>query len=133
MLTFLREKFTVLSEFAGEGGGLLLGGRVVVRGLLSLLLVLLVIGTVIRLLLVVQGGLGGGGVISIGVMGILGRRSNGIIFLPFPIMAINLQGEVSKFSEAFVSREMKEVVLDTFGQALVGDVPECCIVPLSSG
>ena len=71
--------------------------------------------------------------ISIGAMGILGRRSNGIIILPFPITAINLQGEVSKFSEAFVSREMKEVVLDTFGQALVGDVPECCIVPLSSG
>ena len=66
-------------------------------------------------------------------MGILGRRSNGIIFLLFPITAINLQGEVSKFGEAFVSREMKEVVLDTFGQALVGDVPECCIVPLSSG
>ena len=66
-------------------------------------------------------------------MGILGRRSNGIVFLLFPIMAINLQGEVAKFSEAFVSREMKEVVLDMFGQALVGDVPECCIVPLSSG
>ena len=48
-------------------------------------------------------------------------------------MAINLQGEVSKFGEAFVSREMKQVVLDTFGQALVGDVPECCIIPLSSG
>ena len=46
-------KFTVLSELAGEGGGLLLGRRVVVQGLLSLLLVLLVIGTVIRLLLVV--------------------------------------------------------------------------------
>ena len=133
MLTFLGEKFTVLSELAGEGGGLLLGGRVVIRGLLSLLPVLLVIGTVIRLLLVVQGGLGGGGVISIGVMGILGRCSNGIVFLPFPITAINLQGEVSKFGEAFVLREMKEVVLDTFGQALVGDVPECCIIPLSSG
>ena len=93
----------------------------------------MVIGTVIRLLLVVRGGLGGGGAISVGVMGILGRRSNGIVFLPFPITAINLQGEVSKFGEAFVSREMKEVVLDTFGQALVGDVPECCIVPLSSG
>ena len=93
----------------------------------------MVIGTVIRLLLVVRGGLGGGGAISVGVMGVLGRRSNGIIFLPFPITAINLQGKVSKFSEAFVSREMKEVVLDTFGQALVGDVPECCIIPLSSG
>ena len=53
-LTFLREKFTVLSKLAGEGGGLLLGGQVVVRGLLSLLPVLLVIGTVIRLLLVVR-------------------------------------------------------------------------------
>ena len=93
----------------------------------------MVIGIVIRLLLVVQGGLGGGGAISVGVMGILGRRSNGIIFLPFPIMAINLQGEVVEFSEAFVLREMKEVILDTFGQALVGNVPECCIVPLSSG
>ena len=133
MLTFLGEKFTVLSELAGEGGGLLLGGRVVVRGLLSLLPVLLVIGTVIRLLLVVRGGLGGGGEISVGVMGILGRRSNGIVFFPFPITAINLQGEVLKFGEAFVSREMKEVVLDMFGQALVGDVPECCIVPLSLG
>ena len=71
--------------------------------------------------------------ISIGVMGILGRRSNSIVFLPFPIMAINLQGEVAKFGEAFVLREMEEVVLNTFGQALVGDVPECCIVPLSSG
>ena len=71
--------------------------------------------------------------ISVGVMGILGRCSNGIIFLPFPIMTINLQGEVVKFSKAFVSREMKEVVLDTFGQALVGNVPECCIIPLSSG
>ena len=129
---FLRERFTVLSELAGEVGGLLLGRRVVIQRLLSLLPVLLVIGTVIRLLLVVQGGLGGGA-ISVGVMGILGRRSNGIVFLPFPIMAINLQGEVAKFSEAFVSREMKEVVLDTFGQALVGDVPECCIIPLSSG
>ena len=69
MLTFLGEKFTVLSEFAGEGGGLLLGHRVVVRGRLSLLPVLLVIGTIIRLLLVVQGGLGGGGAISVGVMG----------------------------------------------------------------
>ena len=66
-------------------------------------------------------------------MGILGRRSNGIIFLPFPIMAINLQDEVAEFGEAFVSREMKEVILDTFGQALVGNVPECCIVPLCSG
>ena len=66
-------------------------------------------------------------------MGILGRRSDGIVFLPFPIMAINLQGEVAKFGEAFVSREMEEVVLDTFGQALVGNVPECCIVPLSLG
>ena len=66
-------------------------------------------------------------------MGILGRCSNGIVFLPFPITAVNLQGEVSKFSEAFVLREMEEVVLDTFGQALVDDVPECCIVPLSSG
>ena len=131
-MTFLGEKFTVLSKLAGEGG-LLLGGRVVVRGLLSHLSVLLVIGTVIRLLLVVRGGLGGGGAISVGVMGILGRHSNGIVFLPFPITAINLQGKVSKFSEAFVSREIKEVVLDTFGQALVGDVPECCIIPLSSG
>ena len=130
---FLGEKFTVLSELAGERGGLLLGRQVVVRGLLSLLPVLLVIGTIIRLLLVVQGGLGGGGVISVGVMGILGRRSNGIVFLPFPITAINLQGEVLKFGKAFVSREMKEVVLDTFGQAPVGDVPECCIIPLSSG
>ena len=50
MLTLLGEKFTILSELAGEGGGLLLGGRVVVRGLLSLLLVFLVIGTIIRLL-----------------------------------------------------------------------------------
>ena len=66
-------------------------------------------------------------------MGILGRCSNGIVFLPFPITAINLQGKVLKFGEAFVSREMKEVILDTFGQALVGDVPECFIVPLSSG
>ena len=56
---FLREKFTVLSELAGGGGGLLLGRRVVIRGLPSLLPVLLVIGTVIRLLLVVRGGLGG--------------------------------------------------------------------------
>ena len=71
--------------------------------------------------------------ISVGVMGILGRRSNGIIFLPFPITAINLQGEVAEFGEAFVLREMKEVVLDMFGQALVGDVPECCIIPLSLG
>ena len=63
-------------------------------------------------------------------MRILGRHSNGIVFLPFPITAVNLQGEVSKFGEAFVSREMKEVVLDTFGQALVGDVLECCIVAL---
>ena len=93
----------------------------------------MVIGTVIRLLLVVRGGLGGGGAISVGVMGILGRRSNDIVFLPFPITAINLQGKVSKFGKAFVSREMKQVVLDMFGQALVGDVPECCIVPLSSG
>ena len=66
-------------------------------------------------------------------MGILGRHSNPIVFLPFPIMAINLQGEVSKFGKAFVSREMKEVVLDTFGQAPVGNVPECCIIPLSLG
>ena len=66
-------------------------------------------------------------------MGILERHSNGIVFLPFPIMAINLQGKVVEFSKAFVSREMKEVILDTFGQALVGDVPECYIVPLSSG
>ena len=66
-------------------------------------------------------------------MGILGRRSNDIVFLPFPITAINLQGKVVKFGEAFVAREMKEVVLDTFGQALVGDVPECCIITLSSG
>ena len=66
-------------------------------------------------------------------MGILGRCSNGIVFLPFPITAINLQGKVAKFGEAFVSREMEEVVLDTFGQALVGNVPECCIIPLSSG
>ena len=131
-LTFLGEKFTILSELAGEGGGLLLERRVVVRGLLSLLPVLLVIGTGIRLLLVVQGGLGGGA-ISVGVMGILGRRSNGIVFLPFPIMAINLQGEIVKFGKAFVSREMKEVILDTFGQAPVGDVPECCIIPLSLG
>ena len=71
--------------------------------------------------------------ISIGVMGILGRRSNGIIFLPFPITAINLQGEVAEFGKAFVLREVKEVILDTFGQALVGDVPECCILPLSLG
>ena len=92
----------------------------------------MVIGTVIILLLVVRGGLGGGA-ISIGVMGILGRRSNGIIFLPFPITAINLQGKVAEFGKAFVLREMKEVVLDTFGQALVGDVPECYIVPLSLG
>ena len=91
----------------------------------------MVIGTVIRLLLVVRGGLGGGA-ISVGVMGILGRRSDGIVFLPFPIMAINLQGEVSKFGKAFVSREVKEVILDMFGQALVGYVPECCIAPLSS-
>ena len=132
-LTFLGEKFTVLSELAGEGGGLLLGRRVVIRGLLSLLLVLLVIGTSIRLLLVVQGGLGGGGGISVGVMGILGRHSNGIVFLPFLITAINLQGEIAKFGEAFVSREMKEVILDTFGQAPVGNVPECCIIPLSLG
>ena len=130
---FLREKFTVLSELAGEGGGLLLGHQVVVQGLLSLLPVLLVIGTVIRLLLVVRGGLGGGGAISVGVMGILGRHSNGIVFLPFPITAINLQGKVSKFGKAFVSREMKEVILDTFFQAPVGDVPECCIIPLSLG
>ena len=53
MLMFLGEKFTILSELAGEVGGLLLGHRVVVRELLSLLPVLLVIGTVIRLLLVV--------------------------------------------------------------------------------
>ena len=66
-------------------------------------------------------------------MGILGRCSNGIIFLPFPITAINLQGEVLEFGKAFVSREMKEVVLDMFGQAPVGNVPECCIIPLSSG
>ena len=46
-------------------------------------------------------------------------------------MAINLQGKVAKFSKAFVSREMEEVILDMFGQAPVGDVPECCIVPLS--
>ena len=71
--------------------------------------------------------------ISVGVMGILGRHSNGIVFCPFPIMAINLQGKVSKFGEAFVSREMEEVILDTFGQALLGDVPECCIIPLSLG
>ena len=132
-LTFLREKFTILSKLAGEGGGFLLGGQVVIQGLLSFLPILLVIGTIIRLLLVVQGGRGGRGAISIEVMGILGRCSNGIIFLPFPITAINFQGEVSKFGEAFVSREMKEVILDTFGQALVGDVPECCIIPLSSG
>ena len=93
----------------------------------------MVIGIAIRLLLVVQGGLGGGGAISVGVMGILGRRSNGIVFLPFPITAINFQGEVVEFGKAFVSRKVKEVILDTFGQALVGDVPECCIVPLSSG
>ena len=93
----------------------------------------MVIGTIIRLLLVVRGGLRGGGAISVKVMGILGRRSNGIVFLPFPITAINFQGEVSEFSEAFISREMKEVVLDTFGQAPVGNVPECCIVPLSLG
>ena len=48
-------------------------------------------------------------------------------------MAINLQGKIAEFGEAFVSREMKEVILDTFGQALVADVPECCIVPLSLG
>ena len=30
-------------------------------------------------------------------------------------MAINLQGEVAKFGEAFVLREMKEVILDMFG------------------
>ena len=71
--------------------------------------------------------------ISVGVMGIFGRHSNGIVFLPFPITAINLQDEVVKFGEAFVSREVKEVILDTFGQALVGNVPECCIVPLSLG
>ena len=93
----------------------------------------MVIGTVIRLLLVVRSGLGGGGGISVGVMGILGRCSNGIVFLPFPIMAINFQGKALKFGETFVSREMKEVVLDMFGQALVGNVPECCIIPLSSG
>ena len=132
-MTFLREKFTILSKLAGEVGGLLLGCQVIIQGLLSLLPVLLVIGTVIRLLLVVRGGVGGGGAISVGVMGILGRHSNGIVFLPFPKTAINLQGEVVEFGKAFVLREMKEVVLDMFGQALVGDVPECCIIPLSSG
>ena len=71
--------------------------------------------------------------ISVGVVGILERHSNGIVFLPFPITAINFQGKVLKFGEAFVSREVKEVVLDMFGQALVGDVSECCIIPLSSG
>ena len=39
---------------------------------------------------------------------VFGRRSNGIVFHPFPIMAINLQGEVLKFSEAFVSRVLRE-------------------------
>ena len=128
-LTFLGEKFSVLSELAGEVGVLPLRGQVVVavvRQFVVLASVLLVVGTVVvRLLVRLWRG-------SISV-GDFGRCSNGAIFLPFPIMTINFEGEVAEFGEAFVSRKVKQVVLDMLGQTPIGDMPEGRVVPLGSG
>ena len=48
-------------------------------------------------------------------------------------MTIDFEGEVAEFGEAFVSRKVKQVVLDTLGQTPIGDMPEGHVVPLGSG
>ena len=126
---FLGEKFAVLSELAGEVGVLPLRGRVVVavvRRFVVLASVLLVVGTVVVQLLVHLWR----GSISVGDFG---RCSNGVVFLPFPITTIDFEGKVAEFGEAFVSRKVKQVVLDTLGQTPIGDMPEGRVVPLGSG
>ena len=70
------------------------------------------------------------GLISVGDFG---RCSNGVIFLPFPITTIDFKGKVAEFGEVFVSRKVKQVILDMLGQTRIGDMPEGHVVPLGSG
>ena len=54
-----------------------------------------------------------------------------IVLLAFPISAINFQHIVTNLSKGFEAEEIKETVLNTFGQSFVCHMSEDGVIPLS--
>ena len=61
-----------------------------------------------------------------------GRTHEIVKLLMFPISTVNLQCEVTKLGERFEVREMKETILDPFGQTFVSHMSEGSVIPLSA-
>ena len=72
------------------------------------------------------------GLVVCGHAGTSGGICEVFVLHVFPISAINFQCKASKLGEVFEAREMKETVLDMFGQSFVCCMSEGSIIPLSA-
>ena len=89
----------------------------------------LVVGTVRGLLVGLVGGIRP---VRRGHVGTSGEVRKVVILLAFPISAINFQHIVTKLGKGFEVREVKEAVLDMFGQSFVSHMEKGGIILLGT-